>query len=639
MLINRNIEDMSTDELRLLAKKYLDDQRYGLHWDRSSVEEEFIEMLGKGALPTLKEVKSKSFDTDVENGGDHLLIEGDNYHALSLLQFTHKEQVDVIYIDPPYNTGNKDFRYNDNFINKEDQYRHSKWLNFMDKRLELARNLLKDDGVIFVSIDESELSQLKLLMDSKMGESNYVTTIIWDSMGTRNDSKTFNNVIEYILIYSKDRKALEDKLKIGFRIPFEGYDEVKKIEEEFRKVKDDYEFPHEELESRLKSFYKDNKELKGIKNYRNVEKDTLRVFYKSTLVTSGKGGGYRYDILHPITNKPCKSLKSPWSRPLDSLNKMISKGKVWFGEDEKDTPTEKKYLDESKGIIASNIISMNGRGNKEIERILGTAEFSYPKPVDLIKKLIRLYPMKNALILDFFAGSGTTGQAVLELNKEDGGNRKFILCTNNEINGDSKEREVKNSQTRVNEIVKEIYEVVGIDETKYGLLLKEKEELESKYGVCSTVTYPRLNAVMSREDYNLGGNLKYLKCDFIPFKEDIIDMSYDYMMNGNIIDIVKVRENVFKEVLKTDGFEVYENNDKIVAIQSNNEYGYNSPEVSKVLELSSKSDKKMYVFSESNDLSDVVVFYNEEGVQLAVVPRNLLDILYNQYNFKKEVGE
>jgi adenine-specific DNA-methyltransferase len=558
---------MSIDELRLLAKKYLEDQRYGLHWDKSSVEEEFIEMLGKGALPTLKEVKENSFNTDIEKCADHLLIEGDNYHSLSLLQFTHKEKIDVIYIDPPYNTGNKDFRYNDHFINKEDQYRHSKWLNFMEKRLELAQNLLKETGVIFISIDESELSQLKLLCDKIFGESNLINMLVWsyNNNNLKNAVKSFPNKKEFILLYAKNKSS-------GYI-----YNQIRDNQISDSVIKRYGKYADENMEVRLR-------DIKNDKVYMNRK---ITSFYKEY-------GRY---------------------------------------------PNDDDIVDTLKGNLYRDVLEVNGERSNIFFKKYGV-EFNNPKPLDLIKILLGTTTDKNSIILDFFAGSGTTGHSVLDLNKEDGGNRKFILCTNNEINGDNKKKEVKEAQKRVNEIIKGAYKAVeDNDKNMYISLLNEKEELENKYGVCSTVTYPRLKIVMTRDDYNLGGNLKYLKCEFIPFKKDIEDMAYDYVMNGNIIDIVKVRENVFKEVLKTDGFEVYENDEKIVAIQSNNEYAFESKEVNKLIRDSNKYDKKMYVFSETNNINDVVVFYNIEGVQLAIVPRNLLDILYNQYSFKNNENE
>jgi len=180
--MSKEIEKLKA-EIERLKKELKKRKKYGLVWEEKP--EEVIEMC-KEKLPVLKEVKSKEIKSKsarpVRNGisnGVNLLIEGDNYHALSVLNYTHAKKVDVIYIDPPYNTGNKDFIFNDHYVDREDAYRHSKWLAFMEKRLKLAKNLLKDTGVIFISIDDNEMAQLKLLMDQIFGEENFIDSIIW----------------------------------------------------------------------------------------------------------------------------------------------------------------------------------------------------------------------------------------------------------------------------------------------------------------------------------------------------------------------------------------------------------------------------------------------------------------------------
>jgi len=188
-------------------------KKYGLVWEEKT--EEVVEMC-KEKLPVLKEIKDKEIITDKDKPVN-LLIEGDNYHALSVLNYTHAKKVDVIYIDPPYNTGNKDFIFNDHYVDKEDAYRHSKWLSFMEKRLKLAKNLLKDTGVIFISIDDNEVAQLKLLMDDKnrgiFGENNLESIICWRRRTNQpNDkSKMIAKVAEFLLVYAKIQIFLKKK--------------------------------------------------------------------------------------------------------------------------------------------------------------------------------------------------------------------------------------------------------------------------------------------------------------------------------------------------------------------------------------------------------------------------------------------
>ncbi|KIM06841.1 MAG: hypothetical protein KU28_07745, partial [Sulfurovum sp. PC08-66] len=172
-----NYHDYTKEELLKLVKELaqeLEDKKYGLVWDKEREPEQVV-VDCQDNLPILKEVKEKHIKTD--DSDDNILIEGDNYHALSVLNYTHENKIDVIYIDPPYNTGNKDFIYNDKFVDKEDKYRHSKWLNFMEKRLNLAHKLLKQEGVIFVSIDDNEAFNLKLLCDKVFGEDNFIANL------------------------------------------------------------------------------------------------------------------------------------------------------------------------------------------------------------------------------------------------------------------------------------------------------------------------------------------------------------------------------------------------------------------------------------------------------------------------------
>src|SRR3989339_1335200 len=204
------------DELETLKKK-----KYGLVWDKKNSQEvldAFVnwenvpENFAPKQFPVLKEIKNKEIETDKDKPVN-LLIEGDNYHSLAVLNFTHQNKIDVIYIDPPYNTGKEDFIFNDKFVDFEDPYRHSKWLSFMDKRLRLAKNLLKETGVIFISIDDNEVSQLKLLCDEIFSEKNFVAAIVWQKVySPKNQSKRISNDHEYIFAYAKNIDLLDFSL-------------------------------------------------------------------------------------------------------------------------------------------------------------------------------------------------------------------------------------------------------------------------------------------------------------------------------------------------------------------------------------------------------------------------------------------
>jgi len=363
-------------------------KKYGLVYEEQPEE---VEGICKTKIPVLKAQPS----LNVNNGGqEHLLIEGDNLHTLMALQLTHKGKVDVIYIDPPYNTGNKDFVYNDRYVDSEDTWRHSKWLSFMAKRLRLARELLSDSGVIFVSIDDNEQAQLKLLMDEVFGEKNFVANLIWHrGGGNSNDAgRNITIITEYVLCYANTgfsfNLAPKDLSKFQNKLSF---DNLAYFESE-----------------RAGSFQLINL---------NKQKD-----YEVNIKL--KDGSF-------IKNYPsmCPQKRvDEWQK--EGKIVVNSKGVVYY----------KSFIeDEKKGKNQNNILTglgtTKGAGRHLNLMVRLDLKKMYPKPVELIKYLIQISTKNhNATILDFFAGSGTTGQAVLELNREDGGNRQFVLATNNENN-------------------------------------------------------------------------------------------------------------------------------------------------------------------------------------------------------------
>jgi len=328
---------------------------------------------------------------------NHTLIEGDNLHALTVLNYTHAGTIDVIYIDPPYNTGNKDFKYNDRFIDREDGYRHSKWLSFMDKRLRLAKNLLKDSGVIFISIDDNEQAQLKLLCDEIFGEENFVDNIIWEkNYAPRNDAKYFSAAHDFILVYKKG-------------------DWVRKLDERSDKQNEPYKL--------------DDNNGRGVYRTDNVLVKTFSQAGVFPVVNPNTGNGYW----------PPKG--SCWRYSKETFERMIAENRIYWGKDGKGAPQAKRYLNEVKqGTVPQTIwkyqdVGHTQDGKNELKELeLTNRAFETPKPTKLIKKIINYDIHSDARILDFFAGSGTTLHAVMALNAEDGGNRECILVTNNENN-------------------------------------------------------------------------------------------------------------------------------------------------------------------------------------------------------------
>lgn len=389
----RDYTNWTKEELIKELEKFKKQKKYGIVWEDKP---EHVALMCKEKLPVLTEVKSKEIKMDKDKP-TNILIEGDNYHALSVLNYTHKGKIDVIYIDPPYNTGNEGFMYNDRIVDKEDAYRHSKWLSFMEKRLKLAKNILSNKGVIFISIDDNEVFQLKLLCDEIFGEQNFVANFVWNKKtGRQNDAKFVSVNTEYILCYFKNIN----------------YGKINLLPR--------------------------TKELN--KTYKNPDNDPRGPWTSVTLQAKSGREKDVYEIIFPNGVKwtPPKGTYPKFKK--EKLLELYKDNRIWFGIGGKNVPRLKKFLSEVKqGLVPNTLLLPFEVGNtqkakEDYKKVLPEVSFDNPKPLDLIKYLILIGGEKNSIILDFFAGSGTTGQAVLELNRQDNGNRKFILCTNNENN-------------------------------------------------------------------------------------------------------------------------------------------------------------------------------------------------------------
>ena len=411
-------------ELKNLISSKLDNVKYGLVFEESK---EDIEIKCENMIPYLE--REREINASAKNG-KNFLIEGDNYASLKLLEKTHKGKIDIIYIDPPYNTGNNDFIYNDNKIKPDDMFKHSQRLSFMRKRIEIARILLSEDGVIFISIDEHEFAQLKIICDEVFSEENFIENFIWIKNVTKNLSKTTSTNHEYVFCYAKNLNSII-RANSFFRTKKEFVDEALELVAKCKKDGLDLS----ETEGKLRDFYKNNHVPESISLYKFVDKE-YRIFASDNpSAPLAKGTSKNdFDIIHPITHKPCKKTNTGWRFSYEKSLEMIKDGLLIFGKDETKIPRVKRFLANVTEEIQKSIIEDFTDGKKELQKIFNSNNvFENPKPTTLIKTLVKSF-RKNSIILDFFAGSGTTGQAVLELNKEDGGNRHFILCTNNENN-------------------------------------------------------------------------------------------------------------------------------------------------------------------------------------------------------------
>ena len=411
------LEGLTNEEKASLVELLRSQKKYGLVWEDKPEE---IETRLVDELPVLTEVPECAIVSESPDAPNHILIEGDNLEALTALAYTHEGKIDVIYIDPPYNTGNKDFVYNDSFVDREDGYRHSKWLSFMDKRLQIAKSLLSSGGVIFISIDDNEQAQLKLLCDSIFGERNFIAKFDWRKKTGANDAKDIAVITESVLLFALNKSELIEK-ELWNRD--EGSRDIKRF-----KLQDEF------VEERG-MYYLDTLDRGGLQysdslNYGITAPDGGVIYPngRNSFVNDGWIWKWSKDKIDwGLKNKFVEFVKSKKS----TGSKYTIKYKVYEKVDNEGNPRKKI------GRAYTNLIidPINQQGNTEISNIFdGLNPFSNPKPIGLVNYLLNTLSNNKSIILDFFAGSGTTLHATMQLNAEDGGHRKCILVTNNENN-------------------------------------------------------------------------------------------------------------------------------------------------------------------------------------------------------------
>ena len=418
-------------------------KKYGLVFEQ---HREAIDEILEINTPVLTEQP----DLFIDNGGEmNFLIEGDNLAALQLLEKTHKGKIDLIYIDPPYNTGNKDFMYDDCFVDSNDTFRHSKWLSFMKQRLDLAIKLLNKKGAIFISIDDNEQSVLKMLCDEVFGVDNFVANIIWQKkFSPQNDAKWLSDNHDFIICYAKNKQIWKPKLM--------------------------------------------KRSAESNARYKNPDNDPRGEWASTDLAVKTYSAEYDYPITTPSGKVVMPANGRCWMTSKERMSELIADNRIWFGKKGNNMPRYKTFLSEvQQGIVPLTIWFHNEAGHnqsakQELKRIFQDVHipFDTPKPTQLINRILEIATNSSSIILDFFAGSGTSGHAVMKFNAEDGGHRKFILCTNNENN------------------------------------------------ICRDVTYERLKTVITgkrkdgseyNEHYN--ASLKYFKIDFVPISDKLY---YEY---------------------------------------------------------------------------------------------------------------
>ena len=451
---------------------------------------------------TLRPCREESVDFDTT---ENLYIEGDNLEALKLLQESYLGKIKMIYIDPPYNTG-KDFVYKDNFTRSEKEELeqsgqrssdggrlmsntetngrfHSDWLSMIYPRLKLARNLLQENGTIFISLDEGEIANLRKICDEIFGEDNFIECITWNKRIPKND-KGVGNIHEYILVYIKNAET-----KPIYSMRKDGLDDIYSLINDIKRKKISLDLAEKEI----KKLYKKNAYDRGITLYNSFDKN-YKLWGKINMSwPNANTFGPYYEVLHPITKQPVKIPDRGWRwkkstfeeaanlsygvyKSVDKLHdgSMLC-GKIWFSSSHNMQPSSVTYLDEVNEFLLRSILSFKSDGGIEIEKIFdGKSFFSYPKPTSLLKILLGSMPSKQGEIyLDFFSGSSTTADAIIQLNAEDKVDRKFIMIQLNE-DVDEKSEAYKAGYKNICEIGKERIRRAG---------KKIKEENEDKDGI------------------------------------------------------------------------------------------------------------------------------------------------------------
>ena len=409
------------------------DERYQFTWPD---KKKAVLLANTPINKTLRPCREESVDFD---NTENLYIEGDNLEVLKLLHETYLGKIKMIYIDPPYNTGN-DFVYEDDFAISSGQYDevgnqlvqntesngrfHTDWLNMLYPRLKIAKNLLTDDGTIFISIDENEVNTLKDICDEIFGRSNFVAELIW-AAGRKNDSKYISVSHEYILCYFRNSDYIKEN-KIIWRERKQGLDDIYAEYENLKKI---YGTDYEQMTKEMKLWYKnlpDGHPAKDHSHYNRV--DGKGVYFPDNISWPG-GGGPKYEVLHPVTYKPVKVPSRGWLTNEKTMKEWIEQGRVEFGKDENGVPTLKSYLKDREYTVPYSVFYKDGRAaSKRLATLMGDKVFENPKDEEIIERLIEFCGVSDGdYILDFFSGSGTTAHASFLANIMQQKNRHFIL--------------------------------------------------------------------------------------------------------------------------------------------------------------------------------------------------------------------
>ncbi|KEH99145.1 hypothetical protein Z962_06445 [Clostridium botulinum C/D str. BKT12695] len=534
-----NEDKVDLEKLSEVLGEYRDKgiERYNFSWPGKSKAIRIAQTPSTGTLRPCRE-ESKNWDKT-----GNLYIEGDNLEVLKLLQKSYYGKVKMIYIDPPYNTGN-DFVYKDNFkdnmknyltmtgqedeegnkisTNTESSGRyHSNWLNMMYPRLKLARNLLKDDGVIIINIDEHEFINCNKIMNEIFGEDNNLGEIIWDKRNPKGDSKKIACQHEYIMIYSKNKSELLQNTSI--KKPKKNAQKILKKAQQLYELYKETNISLDDLNNQFKNWINNQKDFSGgEKAYCNIDKNG-NVFRPVSMAWPNKTEApkeYFIPLIHPITNKPCPLPARGWRNPPKTMQELLKSNLILFGKDETVQPNRKYLLKENLFENVPSLIYYGGSDDKLLQSL--KIPFDTPKVVSVTLEIIKIFcsKMENNIILDFFSGSSTTAHANMQLNSEDNGNRKFIMVQFPEITN-KKSEAYKSGYKNICEIGKERIRRAGE---------KIKEDNKDKEGI---------------EDLDIG--FKVFKLDSSNINR--WDSSYDQNLEQNLLSSI---ENIKKDRSEED---------------------------------------------------------------------------------------
>lgn len=532
-------------------------------------QEDVVEQ-SKTKVPVLKEVVKNRLDLDGAYP-NNLMIEGDNYLALSVLNYTHKKDIDLIYIDPPYNTGAKNWKYNNDYVDKDDEYRHSKWLSFMRYRLNLAKNLLKDDGVLICAIDDNEQAHISVLLEQIFSaHEQHAITIVHNPKGVQ--GKNFSYTHEYaIFVVPKDKKIIGDR----------------SLTEEEIYVSNLRNWGNESERTDAKNcFYPiiiSNNKIVGFGQVSPVN------FHPKSANEKQKDGTIH---VYPIDEK---GIERKWRYARQSVEEIKdilqikeSRGNLVQIMIAKDYGTYKTVWTDKK-------YDASEYGTKLLREIIPNCDFDFPKSLytvyDCLFAVVGNRPQAN--ILDFFAGSGTTGHAVLEMNKKDGGNRKFILCTNNENNNGG------------------------------------------SGGIAENVCYPRIKAVIKGYKNKKSEKVAGLPSNLFYYQTDLVDIEQIHKVPDDAKirityeagEMIAVREDSLNEIEKNDWWQIFEGNGKLTAI-------YFKEDKAKLAELIEKLEKKnlpvaLYIFSWGKN--EYTGEYSSANIRVEDIPEPIIEV-YKELN-------